>query len=197
MTTDATSQLLSYDDYAAIDDDERYEVLEGVLVPMGPAPRIRHQGVAGNIHTALNLYARSSRAGRAFISPVDVVMRAQRAATILQPDVVFVLKEHYERITEPNIQGPPDIVVEVLSPSNARKDAIRKRRLYEKFGVPEYWVVPEWCDRIEVLKLVDGVYARPVLYEVGDVLTTPLLPGFELPVGEVFDADEAEDEADD
>ncbi|MDB5099763.1 MAG: ribosomal protein [Cyanobacteria bacterium RYN_339] len=178
---------LSYEDYAAIDDDERYEVLEGELIPMGPAPFLRHQHVAGRIFRALGNHVDATGIGQVFIAPVDVVLRAERPATVLQPDVLYFGPQSLERLTRANVQGPPDIVVEVLSPSNARKDAVRKLGLYQKFGVPEYWIVPEHTDRIEVLRLDDdGNYARPQLYLPGEVLRTPMIPGFELDVAKIF-----------
>ena len=187
MTTEATPRLYSYDDYAAIDDDERYEVLEGELVPMGPAPRWDHQKVAGNLFTYLNLYAMETGAGTAFVAAVDVVLKAERPANVLQPDAGFVLRSHHDRITAPNLQGAPDLVVEVLSPSNARKDTVRKRRLYEQYGVPEFWIVPLSVDQIEVLRLgPDGRYGAAIVFKPGDTLTSPLLPGFALDVAKAF-----------
>lgn len=103
------------------------------------------------------------------------------------------LKAHRECVTQRNIQGPPHLVVEVLSPSNARKDAVRKRRLYEKFGVPELWLVPEHTDRVEVLRLDGETYGRPLLFDGTDRLTSPLLPRFELPVADLFAASPLED----
>lgn len=187
MAIEHSRPNLSYDDYAAIDGDERYELIEGELVPMGPAPFLRHQRIAFNIALALRAYAEASGRGETFIAPVDVVLRADGPGTVLQPDVVFISSEHRERLTPANIQGPPDLVVEVLSPSNARKDAVRKRLLYERFGVPEYWIVPEAVDRIEVLRLAaDGRYGKPVLYEPGEKLTSNLLPGLGIDVASLF-----------
>ncbi|MDB5101156.1 MAG: hypothetical protein JWM80_5577 [Cyanobacteria bacterium RYN_339] len=177
--------LLSYEDYAAIDDDERYEVLDGVLTPMGPAPFIRHQLVAPQIWRALDDYAKRTRTGIALIAPTDVVLESMRPATVLQPDVLYLCDR--AKLTKANVQGPPDVVVEVLSASTARKDAIRKLALYERFGVQEFWMVPLHADRIEVLRLgQDGRFGNPLLFKVGDILTTPLLPGFELDVASVF-----------
>jgi Uma2 family endonuclease len=181
--------LLSYEDYAAIDDDERYEVLEGVLTPMGPAPFLRHQRIAAQIWRVLDDYERAQRLGRAYMAPADVVLQAARPATVLQPDVMFVRDR--TKITQANVQGPPDLVVEVLSPSNARKDAIRKRALYERFGVAEFWIVPLHEDRIEVMRLgPDGKYGAPLLFQLGDRLTSPNLPGFELDVATIFPDDD-------
>ena len=187
MAIEQARHDLSYADYAAVDDGQRYELIEGELVPMGPAPFIRHQRVAFKIAKALDAHTGTTRQGETFIAPFDVVLEAARRGTVLQPDVAVVLEAHRERITDANIQGPPDLVVEVLSPSNARKDAVRKRLLYERFGVPEYWIVPEHVDSVEVLRRgADGRYGKALLFEPGEQLTTPLLPGLTLDVASLF-----------
>jgi Uma2 family endonuclease len=178
---------LSYEDYAAIDDDERYEVLEGELIPLGPAPYLRHQRVAGKLFNALATFVEQNGMGEAFIAPVDVVLKADRPATILQPDVLYFGPQSLDRLTKANVQGPPDLVVEVLSPSNARKDAVRKLNLYQKFGVAEYWIIPDYADRIEVLRLdVHGRDGKPTLYVPGEILETTVIPGFQLDIAKIF-----------
>lgn len=191
MTTDANTRLSSYADYAAIDDGQRYEVLDGELVLMASAPFLEHQDIVAAIFVALRAYAGQSRAGKAYVAAVDVVLQADTPGTVLQPDVLFIRREHFDRLTPANVQGPPDIVVEVLSPSTARHDTIRKRALYERFGVQEYWIVPLHDERIEVLRLEDGRYGRPIIFDTESTLTSPLLPGFELAIADVFPADEA------
>jgi Uma2 family endonuclease len=178
---------LSYEDYAAIDDDERYEVLEGELIPMGPAPQMRHQDVAGLLYVALMNHVAATGQGKAYIAPADVVLQGARPATVLQPDVMYFRPESLGRLTKANVQGPPDLVIEVLSPSNARKDAVRKLNLYQKFGVPEYWIIPHHMDRIEVLRLdAQGHYGKPTLFVPGETLDTTTIPGFKLEVASIF-----------
>lgn len=184
MTTTPEDRLLDYDDYAAIDDGQRYEVLEGELVQMS-APSLRHQRVLQNISFELLSYTRAGNPGEAIISPFDVVLKAGRPATILQPDVLFIRDERF--LTKANLQGPPDIVVEVLSPSNPGHDTVRKLGLYAQFGVPEYWIVPVGLDQIQVLLLgPEGHYGRPQLFIPGDMLTSAQLPGFAVPVESLF-----------
>lgn len=191
MATNSNTPLLSYDDYAAIDDDERYEVLEGVLVPMGAAPFLRHQRIVMNLAMKLSAYLERHPIGEVFFAPVDVVLESQRPATVVQPDLLFMRAANRHRLTEKNVQGPPDLVIEVLSPSNAQRDSVHKRRLYERFGVEEYWLVPSNFDRIEVLRRGDtGRYGRPQLFESGDTLTSEVLPGFELAIAPLFPAEE-------
>lgn len=186
MAIDTPYFLSSYEDYAALDDDRRYEVLDGELVEMSPSPSRRHQYVTQRIFVALDAHARTG-AGEAYIAPLDVVLQAFRPATVLQPDVLFVKRDHADRLTDANIQGPPDLVVEVLSPSRARVDSVRKLALYARFGVPEVWFVPVDADRVDRLALGEnGLYGPPQAFCPGDTLQTPLLAGFTLEIAELF-----------
>ena len=188
MALEQPARPLSYDDYAAIDDDRRYQVLEGELV-VTPSPNRRHQRLVLRLARALADFADASGTGEAFMAPFDVVLRAERPATVLQPDVMYVTRDRADVVTAANVQGAPDVVVEVLSPSNARLDTVRKYRLYASYGVREYWMVPLEFDRIEVVRLgEDGAFGRPALFLPGDMLTSPVLPGFELAIGPLFEA---------
>jgi len=115
----------------------------------------------------------------------------ERPAVVVQPDLIFVARAHGERLASHGLVGVPDIAVEVLSPSNARIDTIRKLGIYARHGVREYWIVPDEFDRIEVLRLDGARYGKPQLYEPGEVLSSPLLPGFALEVAELFAPPEA------
>ena len=187
MATEQSALPFSYDDYAAIDDGRRYQVLDGELV-MTPSPSFRHQHLVLRLSSWLYAYAETSKAGMVCVAPLDVVLAAPRPATVLQPDMLFIAKERYGIITKPNIQGPPDLVVEVLSPSTARIDTVRKHALYARFGVPEVWYVLNDADQVEVVTLPPGAsqYGRPALYVPGDVLRSERLPGFELQVEALF-----------
>jgi Uma2 family endonuclease len=187
MSLENPTRLLSYDDYAAIDDGQRYQVIEGELV-LTTSPALRHQWVVPLIWQALHQHAVATKAGKALIAPFDVVLRAERPAVVVQPDVLFICSEHLEIVTPANVQGVPDLVVEVLSPSNARLDAIRKLGLYAKYGVQEVWFVPLDFDRVETLRLQpDGHYAKPQLFLPGEEVSSALLPGFALPVASLFE----------
>lgn len=186
MAQDASSRLLSYEDYAAIDDGCRYEVIDGELV-MTPSPRLSHQRIVLALGHALDEFALATNLGEVAIAPFDVVLRAERPAVVVQPDVLFVSKERASIVSESSIQGPPDIAVEVLSPSSIRLDSIAKRRLYARYAVPEYWIVSIDAEQIAVHTLsADGQYGKPTLYEPGDSLETPRLPGFALDVAALF-----------
>jgi Uma2 family endonuclease len=186
MALESFSPVLSYDDYAAIDDGNRYQVIEGELL-MTPSPRTRHQRIVLNLGRHLANFAYSIGAGEVFLAPLDVVLKTERPAVVLQPDALFISTERSEIITEANIQGAPDLVVEVLSPSNIRLDTVVKRRLYAQYGVKEYWIVAPDSEHVEVFLLsADATYPKPTLYEPGDRLTSALLPGLEISVADLL-----------
>lgn len=185
MALESPVPLFSYDDYARLDDDRRYQVIEGELIPM-TSPSRRHQRLLGRIFSML---LPGEAFGELYLAPFDVVLRSERPAIVVQPDVLFIRRERSGILTKANVQGAPDLVVEILSPSTARLDMGRKRQIYAQFGVQELWFVLPDIDQIEVLRLTDeGTFARPVIYEAGEVLTTPLLPGVELVLAHLFES---------
>ncbi|MDP9405012.1 MAG: Uma2 family endonuclease [Actinomycetota bacterium] len=135
---------LTYDDLAAFPDDHlRRELVDGQLV-VTPAPRVRHQEVVLWLAVELTLYARA-RGGKALCAPLDVYLSA---SDVVEPDVLYVAPEHLDRIEERFVRGAPDVVVEVSSPSTRELELGRKRDLYERFAVPEYWYVDLDADRV-------------------------------------------------
>lgn len=191
MTTERVP-VYGYDDYAAIDDGHRYQVLEGALI-VTPSPSFRHQSLVLDLGALLRAHVRENRLGRVAIAPFDVILAEGRPGTILQPDILFVAAHRVQAFTSKGFEGAPDLVVEVLSPSNARLDTVGKLALYAKFGVPEVWFVPFEFERIEVLlRAVDGQYGDPQLYGRGQQLRSEALPGLELAIDTLFaDVDES------
>ena len=177
---------LTYDDYCQIPDDgNRYEVIDGVLY-MSPSPIVRHQRVLVNLTFFLEKWNRNTKAGQLYVAPMDVVLSEQN---IVQPDILFISNERLAIIGEKNIQGAPDLLIEILSEGNRRHDEIQKRDLYESFGVQEYWIVDPVLETIKVYRLNNSTYTRPVEWslEADDVATSPLLPGFEERLKKVFE----------
>ena len=143
------------DDLATMPDDgRRYEIIGGELI-VSPSPTTRHQRVSFRLSRLLDDYLERTAAGEAFAAPLDVLLGNH---DILQPDIVVVLKENAHRITESGVNGPPDLVVEIVSPSTVRTDRIRKSATYATFGVPEYWIVDPESESIVVQTLVDGQF---------------------------------------
>ena len=105
-------------------------------------------------------------------------------------ELIDISKERREVLTTQNVRGAPDLVIEVGSPGTRRRDETIKRRLFERSGVPEYWIVDPDLDVVRRYRREGDVYGRPVelSLEAGDVVTTPLLPGLELTLAEIFSA---------
>lgn len=143
------------EDLAGIPDDgRRYEVIGGELV-VSPAPSTKHQRASFRLSRILGDYLERMGGGEAFAAPIDVVLGKH---DIVQPDLVVVLHRHAGRVTAVGIDGAPDIVIEITSPSSQRMDRIRKSATYATFGVPEYWIVDPETETILVQALVDGRY---------------------------------------
>jgi Uma2 family endonuclease len=161
---------------------EYFTIIMGEKI-VSPSPTYIHQAVLGNLHMLLRIWARQTGAGKVALAPFDVVFAKD---DIAQPDLVFVLKEHFGHLTEKNLQGAPDLVIEVISPGSVQLDRVRKRSLYARHGVPEYWIVSPGERTVEILRLQGQHYETAALLEEGDTLESPLLPGFTCAVKDIF-----------
>ena len=176
-----TSIKLTYEDYAAIPDDgRRHEIIDGEHY-VNPSPNTKHQLVSIRLVSTLFYFVRDEGLGHVFNAPFDVVFTEH---DIVEPDILFVSNARAHIITDQNIQGVPDLLIEILSPSNHRYDKRVKYETYERAGVPEYWIVDPDEDVIHVYRLHSGKF---VAIDTGDTLTSPLLPGFTLLVRELFE----------
>lgn len=164
---------LTYDDYAALPADGlRYELHEGEL-SVTPAPRPRHQLVIGNLHVIMVEHVRVRALGQVFLSPIDVILSR---ITVLQPDLVYLDPSRLGLVTERAIEGPPTLVIEVLSPSTGAIDRGAKRAMYARHEVPYYWIVDPHGSTVEALHLAAGAY-EPVARLEGTVpAALPPLP---------------------
>ena len=178
---------LTYEDYLCFPEDgKRHELIDGEHYATA-TPNLRHQTAVGNLAFELIRFVRPRKFGRVWTAPVDVVLSDN---DVVQPDVVFLAKERIILAAEgANLQGAPDLAVEVLSPATRRTDAVMKRHLYEKFGVQEYWLVDPELEKVEVYRLWDSRYRRAaeLSAEGGDVLKSPLFPGLEIVLSEIFE----------
>jgi Uma2 family endonuclease len=178
---------LTYEDYVELPNDgKRYEILDGELF-VTPAPSTRHQKVLGSLFLRLAIHVREHEQGEVLLAPCDVLLAEH---DIVQPDLLFVAREHADRIEAANVKGAPDLLIEVLSPTTRRIDERTKRDRYRATGVAEYWLVDSDLETIKVYRWAGETGpVEPKLYELerGDVLTSQLLPGLELPLGTVFE----------
>ncbi len=173
----------TYEDYCRLPEDGwTYEVIEGELL-MSPAPRIKHQLCKGNIFAALRNHNLQHNLGLVLDAPSDVLLPG--FATPVQPDVIFVLKENLHIVKEENVEGVPDLLVEVLSPWNWVADRRKKFQVYAKAGVREYWIVDPEARTIELYWLEQGAYTLVGKYGVGEMVHSKILPGFEVEVEEI------------
>jgi len=177
---------LTYDDFLLFPDDgKRHELIDGEHY-VTPSPNIRHQMILGNLHFLIRAWLEQHPVGRVFMAPLDVVFTQ---FDVVEPDLLFVSRQRAADIlTAKHVTGAPDIVVEIGSPSTRKRDETIKRRLYERSGVAEYWVVDPDLDVVRVYRNRDGRFDRPVELraDAGDVLTSPHLDGLEMPVGRIF-----------
>jgi len=173
----------TYKDYAAIPEDgHRYEVVNGVLY-MSPSPNVGHQSIVGEIFAYLREYVGDNRLGRVFMGPLDVELGYGH---VVQPDVLVVLKDHFNRIAKLRIIGAPDLVVEIASPSTARHDLHAKLDAYASAGVPEYWVVNPDAQTVELLVLERGVYRSLGVFSGQASLLSRVVPDFPVEVEQFF-----------
>ncbi len=182
MTSPNPAIKFTYQDYLNTSDDKRYELIDGELI-LAPAPRRDHQTVQGNLGSPIHHFVRSNALGVFYFAPRDVVLSD---TDILQPDLMFISNERIHIDTEAEIWGGPDLVVEILSPSTAGRDRTVKQVLYAQHGVNEYWIVDPGAHTIEVLRPGEQGLETVATYGEGDTLTSPILPGFSIPVDEVF-----------
>ena len=178
---------LTYADFLLFPDDgKRHELIDGVHY-VTPSPNLGHQELLGRLHLAIGNFLSTRRhLGRVFLSPLDVVMSDY---DVVEPDLLFVGGDQQSILTEANVQGPPALVVEILSPSTRRRDEGIKKRLFDQKGVREYWLVdPKNCRVSICRRSADGSF--PIVSTLSaaadEHIETPLLPGFQLSMSELF-----------
>lgn len=188
LTHAGSGVKLTYDDFVHFPDDgKRHELIDGEHY-VTPSPNMRHQGISGNLHFLIRAWLEVHPIGRLFYAPFDVVLTQ---FDVVEPDLLYMSNERAKEIlTDLNVQGVPELVIEITSPSTRKRDASLKRALYERTGVSEYWIVEPKGDKARVYRREGNRFAAPVdlTRDAGDVLTTALLPGLDLPLARIFRA---------
>ena len=185
MATAQPAVKLTYEDYCAAPADNRYELLDGELI-MVPAPNLKHQVVSGKIYTPLSQFIEDQALGTLLYAPCDVLFSDNN---VLQPDLLFVSREREHLLRDgQKVQGPPDLVVEILSPSTAERDRGSKLALYSRYGVTEYWVVDPVAETVQIHRLQGGRLVPTRSFGREETLRSPLLPGLELHLDDIFSA---------
>ncbi|MXZ21023.1 MAG: Uma2 family endonuclease [Caldilineaceae bacterium SB0665_bin_25] len=182
-----TQGVWTYDDYALLPDDgKRYEVIRGELY-MSAAPRPLHQRVITRLSFFLEGFLENSALGTVFVAPIDVIL-PQKLGDPVQPDIFVIRRESLHIIEELNIQGAPDLVVEVLSPSNPAHDRNLKYGLYAESGVQEYWIIDPHNRTVETHLLRGGIYEQFGMWSEGEAARSDVLEGLTVPVDGIIPA---------
>lgn len=165
------------------DDGWKYEIIDGVL-HMAPPPTINHQRASGGLFARMRLHAEDNNLGEVLEAPCGVRLLNQPVP--IQPDIFFIKKERVEIIEGQYVEGAPDLIVEILSPSTASYDRETKFKLYQAAGVSEYWLVNYHDKTIEIYTLAEGVYLSTGHYTLGDEAASAQLTGFKIAVQSIF-----------
>jgi Uma2 family endonuclease len=178
---------LTYDDFVLFPDDgKRHELIDGEHY-VTPSPSTRHQAISGNLHFLIRRWLEEHPVGQVFYAPLDVIFSN---FDVVEPDLLYMSNEQAAQIaTGQHINGVPELVIEIASPGTRKRDETIKRRLYERFGVTEYWVIDPDLDVVRVYRRSGDRFDRPIELsrEANDVLTTPLLPEVNLPLARIFE----------
>ena len=164
-----------------ITEEERYEIIEGIRYDMKPAPVVNHQRILGVLHIMIHQTCHSN--GVILFAPLDVYLDEDN---LFQPDLVFILHEHTSIIKEKRIEGAPDLVAEILSPSTSQNDKIRKKRQYERFGVQEYWLIDPIHRTVDQFILEGQKYVLYETYGIRGRLTSPQFSCVDIDLNQLF-----------
>jgi Uma2 family endonuclease len=175
-----TPGKLTYADLVATPaDGKRYEIIDGKLY-VNASPSTYHQQVSRRLQYQLYTQIELTGRGQVIDAPMDVLLGVN---DIVEPDLIVILQARRAIIKEPNIQGAPDLLVEILSPSTRGVDRGEKRRLYERSGVPEYWLVDPETNTVDQLVLERGRYG---LARCREAIEFPGLPGVRVDLTQVW-----------
>jgi Uma2 family endonuclease len=184
MTTD--TKKLTYEAFLALPETkQRYEVIDGEMFLMSPSPTPEHQRIVLNLSLQLAPFVREHQLGELFVAPLDVLI-TRTPLQIRQPDVLFVSNSHLDIIGPQQIEGGPDLIVEILSPSNTRAAMETKLQDYWRIGVQECWLVSPEARTIEVMQRGVEHFERSGLYGMGDTINSGVLPDLHLRLEEVW-----------
>ena len=177
---------VSYDDLAQMPEDgRRYELYDGEISVV-PSPILLHQVVAMRLWRILDDHA-AQAGGLAVASPMDVVFSSY---DVVQPDIVFLTAESMRTVSmRDRVRQPPDLAVEVLSPATASNDRGRKMRMFQRYGVPEYWIVDPIAQTIEIYRLAESAYEQAGTFSGSEPMRSVGLQDLTLVAASVFPSD--------
>jgi Uma2 family endonuclease len=175
---------LTYDDFCLLPEDgKRREITEGELF-VTPSPQTPHQRAVMRLSVRLWQFVDSYKLGEVFGAPFDVVFSEY---DVVEPDLLYISNARAGVLTNKNVQGAPDLVVEVLSETTEKRDRTIKLKLYGKFGVDEYWTIDPNGPSAEIYRRGEEGLTLVAKLSAEDALTSPMFPGFSLPLRELTD----------
>jgi Uma2 family endonuclease len=159
------------------------EIINGEEI-MGPSPFFKHQRIASKLHLIIGQYVKFNNLGEVHFSPLDVIF--DEGINRLQPDILFIRKENLS-IAQDWIRGVPDMVCEIVSPYSYERDTETKKAIYEKYRVPEYWIVMPEPQTIEILTIVGDKYKLHSMAAFEGFVTSKVIEGLQVNITEVFE----------
>ncbi len=172
----------TYEDYLHFPEDKRYEIIDGE-VHMVPSPGPYHQDISWRLELTISTFVEKNGLGKIYHAPLDVVFSE---TDVVQPDIMFISKERLNIITEKNVQGAPDLIVEIISPTSEYRDRVIKRKLYSKYEVKEYWLVDLEKKEIEVMGLGESGLETVKIYQKTDILESLVLKGIKIKLDDIL-----------
>jgi Uma2 family endonuclease len=190
-----TDKFYTYADYLLWQLSERVELIRGKIFPMSPAPNKRHQRISGRMFLSIGNYLALQKKGcELFAAPFDVRLLDSKKSkksdkdiyTVVQPDLCMVCDE--SKLDDRGCIGAPDLIIEILSPGNSKKEMKIKYEIYEENGVKEYWIVFPYEQLIQQFALnTKGKYELVKIYTDEDLLTTPLFPDLSIDLSRILE----------
>ncbi|XEC95909.1 Uma2 family endonuclease [Paenibacillus tarimensis] len=165
-------QSATYDDYASLKDDgRRYELADGTLELMTPAPSPKHQYISNQLQHLITDSCQSDYL--IFASPIDLILSQTE---VRQPDLVMVHRNRKSIVTRRGIEGTPDLVAEIVSPHSVKRDRYSKKAAYSRYRIPEYWIVDPSNESLEQYVLDEGdKYTLREIYESEETIRSDRL----------------------
>lgn len=169
-------------EYMSLPEGARYQLLDWEMI-LAPSPTQRHQNISAFLYRALFQFTSENQLGQIWFAPLDVVLSEYDVA---QPGLLFVSNARSDIVTDANIQGAPDLVVEIISPGTAQYDRGYKQLLYGRYGILEYWLVDPDVETVEVLVPGGEGLSPAAVYRRGDTLESSLLQGLTIVIEDIF-----------
>jgi len=182
LEKEQTKKRYTYEDYEKLPEGAPYQLIGGELI-MTPSPMPYHQIIVRNIGFELLKFNEQRRLGEVIFAPMDVYLSETET---YQPDIIFISKDRVNIIGEKKIEAAPDLVIEILSPSTAYYDLRHKKRIYEKSGVKEYWIVDPMEKGLEAYENVNGEFKVFSQAQEKDRVKSKLLEGFGVELEKAF-----------